>query len=190
MMKKYAVIILICLVNLSVFSQENKVYKNVEVALRNVDSVFILDLSKNKLTTFPLEILKLVNLKKLILKKNKLTALPLELRELKNLEYISIEKNKIVTFPLAFCSLLKLKTLVICRNPMVNMPDCIEYLTELEYIDMWETEIDSIPEGISKLSKLKEIDLRGIAYNVAFQERLAGLLPNTEIHFDLPCNCD
>ena len=44
------------------------------------DSVYRLDLSKNKLTDVPKEILKFKNLQELDLSKNKITALPVDFR--------------------------------------------------------------------------------------------------------------
>lgn len=189
-MKRTVVILLSIFLCTSLFGQENRVYKSISAAMQQPDSVFILDLSKQKLTELPNEVVKFKNLKKLILTKNKIDSLPMSLKDVKNLEEISIEKNKFKLFPPVFCFMPNLKRLIICRNPIVNMPSCIGDLTNLEYIDMWETEVADIPIEIQNLKKLKEIDLRGIAYNSAFQKRLLELLPNAKVHFDLPCNCE
>ena len=72
-MQKYFIIIFCGLLHFG-FSQNT--FTNLEDALKNPESVKFLSLSKNRLKTFPVEIMKFSNLEYLDLSKNKLTTLP------------------------------------------------------------------------------------------------------------------
>ncbi len=166
-----------------------KVYKNLEEALSAEDTVYVLDLSKDGLKEFPLDVLKLKHLRFLKLAKNRLSELPLELSQLKELEEIVLSKNSFTTFPIAVTLLPNLKRLKIDQNEITAIPHDINKLVNLELLDMWSNDLYIVPESISELTKLKVFDLRVIQMSNDEQERIHKLLPNTKVHFSNTCDC-
>lgn len=166
-----------------------KVYKNLGEAIESNDTVYVLDLSKDGLKEFPMEILKLKHLRSLKLSKNKLSILPEELVQLEKLEEILLSKNAFSTFPISVTMLPNLKRLYIDQNEITAIPHDINKLINLELLDMWSNDLYIVPESISELTKLKIFDLRVIQMSNEEQERIHKLLPNTKVHFSNSCNC-
>tara|TARA_B100000674_G_C37923562_1_gene954428 strand:+ start:296 stop:877 length:582 start_codon:yes stop_codon:yes gene_type:complete len=172
------------------FSQFNPLsYNNLEIAILNKDSVFHLDLSKQKLKQIPKEVFEFKNLKILYLNKNKLDEIPKEISKLKQLQKIELSKNNFTVFPIYITQIKSLKTLIINKNKITNIPKEISNLINLEKLDLWSNEIKNIPNEISSLKKLEELDLRVIQFNEEEQKRVIELLPNTKVHFSKSCNC-
>ena len=71
-MKKIAVLFYCLWISATVFGQSKVFFSLEEAKLAHPDSVINLDLSKQKLASFPVEILKFSNLKSLDLSKNQL----------------------------------------------------------------------------------------------------------------------
>ena len=175
---------------LNSFSQENRLFESLEeTSLVSSDSVFRLDLSKNKLTEFPIEIFKYKNLKELYLSKNKLTNLPVEFNEFKKLEILDLSKNEFSNFPFPLCSVLSLRQLFLGRNKITVIPECIGQLHDLEVLDIWYNQINGLPDSISRLKKLKNLDVRGVNFSHKTQAKIRSLLPWVKIEFDVGCDC-
>src|ERR1035437_2244363 len=75
------------------------VYTNLSKALRNSDKVYKLNLSNKGLTEFPVEILKLKELRYLILDSNQITNIPSQINDLQKLKYLSLSNNTIQELP-------------------------------------------------------------------------------------------
>ena len=167
-----------------------KVYTSLSEALQTPEKVYKLDLTKQKLKTFPMEIIKLYNLQELTLAKNKLTEIPKEIGTLTNLQKLNLEKNELTVLPSTIGNLTNLKELILNRNEIFKLPPEIGNLINLEKLDMWSNEIDVFPEEISKLKNtLKVLDLRVILINLEKQKKIVELLPNTEVYMNKSCNC-
>lgn len=167
----------------------NRVWTNLDSALAYSEEVFSLDLSKQKLSSFPKDILKLKNLEVLNLGRNKLTAIPSSLNQLKFLRILVLEKNKIESFPVAVCSMMNLEQLILNRNRILTIPNCIQYAQSLLYLDLWSNQVENVPDEINKLTNLREFDLRGLTYAPEFNLRIKGLLPNAVVKMEPPCDC-
>lgn len=165
------------------------IYYSLDKALKNPNQVYVLNLTKNKLTEFPNEILKFKNLNILYLNKNKLKSIPDSIGTLIHLQKLDLGKNKLETFPLGIVELVEMKKLILNQNYITGIPYAINKLKKLEYLDMWSNDLYQIPESISELPNLKEFDLRVIQFSNSEQERISKLLPNTLIHFSNSCNC-
>lgn len=165
------------------------IYDNLQEALQNPDKVYRLDLRRNKLKTFPMEILKLKNLQELDLSKNNLKELPEEIGTLTNLQVLNISGNKLQYLPDSIGELKNLKKFVGSRNSLVALPKRIGDLQNLEILDIWENELSTFPDELSKLKKLRWMDLRVILLNDEDQERIRKLLPNAKIFFSPSCKC-
>ncbi len=181
--------LIFCFLTVSTYSQHTKKYTNFQTAIENIDSVFILDLSGEKLSSLPIEIGKLIHLEKLILKNNRLSCLPIECMQLNELESIDLSKNNFTKFPLILSSVKNLKRVILNRNQLYEIPDSIKHFKNLEYLDLWSNDISNIPNSIGDLKKLKELDLRVIMFSKEEKKRISNLLPNCEIHFSNSCNC-
>lgn len=165
------------------------VYNNLDQALQNPDKVYRLNLSKKKLKTFPIEILKLKNLQELNLSKNKIDSLPNRIGTLTRLQILNVSGNKLVKLPDSIGELKNLKKLIASRNSLHALPKRIGDLENLEVLDLWENDLSVFPEEMNKLKKLRWLDLRVILLNDEDQERIRKLLPNTKIFFSPSCKC-
>ena len=172
------------------YSQEGRLFTSIEEAQSvSVEAVYRLDLSKQKLTELPKEVLTYTNLKELYLTKNKLTRLPNDFKKLSKLEVLDISKNELTKFPIPLCSMVSLKQLFMGRNKMTSIPDCIGQLENLEVLDIWYNQITTLPNSVSKLKKLKSLDLRGVNFSQKTKDFMEALLPWTKIEFDAGCDC-
>jgi Leucine-rich repeat (LRR) protein len=178
-------LLLLCL---SPFAQTDRIYTYEELSTANPDSVFRLDLSKNKFQTVPSDIYKFKNVTEVNLSQNKLTALPDEFY-FPNLQVLNLEKNDLDTFSQAICNNTTLKQLLLGKNDIAVVPECIGDLTELTVLDIWFNPIRELPMSLTNLKKLRYMDLRGITFSNDFQKKWTALLPWVKIEFELGCDC-
>lgn len=168
----------------------NFIYTDLQQALQEPEKVYHLDLSKKKLEEFPMDILKLTNLRTLKLAKNKIKSVPEEIQQLTHLVELDVSNNKLKEFGKGICQLLTLERLILNQNYIESIPSEIKNLKNLVYLDMWDNELWFFPDELSELSStLKEFDLRNIQYNYTEQARIVSLLPKTKIHMSPACNC-
>ena len=188
-MKKIALTFSIIWLCLNSFTQSNHVYTSLDET-KNVhpDSVIVLDLSKDKLTEIPLEILAFNSLKELRLTKNKLKSLPPNFY-LPSLEIIDLSKNDFYDFPVALLKMKQLKEIYMGKNNLATLPEDIDSLKSLEILELWFNPVEDLPENLVNLKKLKFLDLRGYNYNEAFQKKWHSAMPWCTFEFDLACNC-
>ena len=165
------------------------VYTTLEEALKNPDTVYRLDLKRNKLKTFPKEILQLKNLQELNLSKNQMIELSEELGELINLQVLDISSNKLQSLPASIGKLRNLIKISAGRNEIIAIPPQIGTLENLEVLDLWDNNLSEFPDEMSNLKKLRWMDLRAILIEDDVQERIQKMLPKTKIHFSPSCNC-
>ena len=165
------------------------VYKDLVLALKNPEAVIKLDLSKQKLSSFPVEIYQFVNLKELYMAKNKLVAIPADIKKLTQLEIVDFSKNKIEVLPTELFECFKLKKLIVNQNLISEIPHTIGKLKDLEYLDMWANSVGSVPEEIKECTKLKEIDFRVIEMTKSEQDKIKLLIPEVDVHFSPYCTC-
>lgn len=190
-MKKQFVILLFLQLFSLALGQENghKEYLWSEVLNANPDTVYSISFTKEKLTSVPADLAIFKNLKLLNLSKNKLSALPDFLADFKQLEHIDISKNEFDIFPLVLTRIPSLVTIIANRNSFDRLPESIGYNQQLEFIDLWDSPVLNFPESFFELPHLKKVDLSGIRYSPAFQEKLKNRLPNAIIVLDAPCDC-
>jgi Leucine-rich repeat (LRR) protein len=165
------------------------IYTTIEKASKTPDAIYVLDLTKSKLKDFPLEVLVFKNLNILKLGKNKITSVPDGLSKLIFLQELDLGKNKLDAFPGCIVELRQLKKLVLNQNYIEGIPYMIKNLQKLEYLDMWSNNLSSFPESLNELKNLKEFDLRVIQFTKGEKERITKLLPNAKVHFSASCNC-
>ncbi len=166
-----------------------KAYTDLEIALQHPEQVIKLELRKNKLKSFPRDILKFINLQYLDLSKNNIKELPAEIGLLKNLQYFAISKNGLEEFPPQIGNLSNLYYLNANQNNLSSLPPDIGKLKNLRNLDLWSNEIERFPEELMNLKSLKVMDLRVILITDAKQEHIQALLPKTKIYFSPDCKC-
>jgi len=174
-------------------AQTDLVYKNLSDALKAQEqgkTVLHIDLSKNKLSELPEEILNFPKLTSLNLDKNKLKSLPQWMGEFQNLEHLSASKNKFETFPDVILELKNLRTLKLGDNMIDAIPIDIDNLEKLESLWLWSNVIRTYPASLSEIESLTFIDL---LYNdMTYEEQtwLKELLQDVVIDLSEPCTCD
>ncbi len=191
------IFILLLIVNISISSQllseksldTCKVFKNIESAKQNPKAVYILDLSKRKLSSIPKEIVLFENLQVLKLSKNKISEIDSSISFPLLIQEINLSKNKLELFPTNFFKLKNLKRLILNQNIIINIPDEIIELQNLVYLDMWSNNLSKVTNNIKFLTKLETLDLRVIMFSNKEKDRITSLLPNTKVHFSNSCNC-
>ena len=191
-----AIVFLCCLVNVSQAQLLDSLtlelmpaYTSIEEAMKEPEKVIKLELRKQKLKTFPLEIVKFKNLQYLDLSKNSIDELPEQIAELTNLQYFLISKNKLGGFPKEIGKLINLHYINANQNEMVMLPPQIGKLINLTNMDLWSNNLTTFPDEMSELKKLKILDLRVIIIDDETQQNLKNWLPNTTIYFSPNCKC-
>lgn len=188
---KSKVVIFLVLVTLPFCSlaQRNKIYYSLEAAIAaGPDSVYQLDLSKQKLTAFPEEILQFTKLRSLNLEKNKITELPPNFK-FPELRVLNLNKNKFTSFPASLCQTPSLRELRIGKNDISEIPECIGGIKNLITLDLWFNPIEILPESLTQLRNLRSLDLRNINFTNDFQKKWSEKLTWVKIEFDLGCDC-
>lgn len=166
-----------------------KVYSWSEALKSPIDSVYAIDASKLNWKEIPQELYKFKHLHSLNLSKNKLAYIPDSIGVFSQLKTLDLTKNKLLEFPIALCQLTRLKKLVLARNGITSIPACIGFFKQLKVLDLWDNPLKGLPDELQQLSNLKFVDLRGILFNAAFQEKWTLAMPNVKWMFDAPCNC-
>lgn len=166
-----------------------KVYTSLAKALENPTAVLRLDLSKQKLPTFPEEIFSLSNLQELRMNKCRLSVLPDRFRELPNLQRLQCQHNELDTIPTSLLRLKFLKTLDLADNYIEVIPEEIEQLTELQTLSIWDNPVTYYAESLTEMQQLKVLDVLNNAMSRDTQQRLKGGLPKCKIIMSPPCAC-
>lgn len=133
------------------------VYTNLSKALRNAEKVYKLNLSNKKLNEFPIDILKLKQLRLLILDSNTISFIPQQISELQNLRYLSIAHNSIAEIPISIGDLNKLRFLYIDYNNISTLPSSFFKLNQLEDLFINNNSIKELPKEIQVLQKLERL---------------------------------
>lgn len=166
-----------------------RTFRSLERALQHPDSVYRLDLSRQKLKQVPEEVRQFKNLNALDLGRNKLKELPGWMNELRYLQEFSAGRNKFTAIPNAVCQWKHLKRLDMHRNRIEGLPKCMGGLKELFSLDLWSNDLGDFPDEISGMKALRFMDLRVIQFSDKEMNHITSLLPAVKIYFSQPCNC-
>ncbi len=165
------------------------VYSDLNVALKNPDIVYSLDLSKQKLTEFPREIFRFKNLNVLKLNKNKIEQLPDSIFVFKYLQELDLSKNKFTEIHDSIYGFNHLKKLNLSDNKIEIISYKIANLNKLEELYIWGLPITKLPQEIYDLTELVFLDIRQIYFTPSERDYIRENLPNTEVKISNVCDC-
>lgn len=153
-------------------------YHDLNKALKHPGNVYKLALTHRELSKFPKKILKLTELRVLLLDSNEISELPPGINQLKKLEVLDLSHNKfsaipenlhelpglsslylsgnsISSIPTVFYLLKGLRNLSLDRNLLTELPTQISSLENLSYLDISRNNISSLPRQIGSFTRLK-----------------------------------
>ncbi|XP_065644574.1 DISP complex protein LRCH3 isoform X3 [Hydra vulgaris] len=116
------------------------------------------DISRNKFSELPQEILSFTMMEKLICSNNMLKSLP-DVSHLNALSYLDISQNHLQSLPAHICS-LPLKILKASYNKLTGLPTQIGLLSKLQSLDVSCNELTSLPSTMGELSSLRLLNIR------------------------------
>ncbi len=164
-------------------------YESIESAENNPLEVYRLDLTKQKLKTFPDAIFHFPNLNELILDRNKIDSIPSELAQLDFLQILSLSGNEIEAIPTCVLELKNLKRLDMSNNFIGAIPNGIDALYLLESLVLWDNPIAEYPATLEDLTHLMVLDLLHNQISYDTQARIREMLPKTKVITSDPCAC-
>lgn len=129
-------------------------------ANRNLDRTLSdshLHLSKNKLTSLPLDIGKLTHLTCIELRGNQLTSLPASIGNLRKLTHLDLRSNQLSSLPASIDNLTNLTHLYLGGNLFETLPDAIGEMKKLTHLHLNGNSLTSLPDSLKNLNKLVEL---------------------------------
>jgi Leucine-rich repeat (LRR) protein len=179
---------------------KNKIFTNLEDALKNADKVYRLDLS-NQSPKLPADSVwfRLKNLEFLSLKNDHLKEIPSGLGYLKNLKTLDLSGNDFKVLPNSFSNLTNLRelylndekkmdvnqSLIVIKDlpklsilhlendNLKSIPSNIFLMRNLETLYLNDNRISRIPQELKKLDNLKYLDLHHNKLKPASQEMMS-----------------
>uniref|UniRef100_U5EL17 Putative leucine-rich repeat lrr protein n=1 Tax=Corethrella appendiculata TaxID=1370023 RepID=U5EL17_9DIPT len=128
-----------------------------------------LDLSENRFSIIPDDLVKFTLLKHLNLSGNRLIALPESIGKLIKLETLNAMNNMIEILPQSLCELKNLKQINLCNNQIKDFPKMLCSLKHLDVIDLSRNKITAVPADM-KTSNVTELNLNQNQVSVIAEE--------------------
>ncbi|CAG0891001.1 unnamed protein product, partial [Darwinula stevensoni] len=117
------------------------------------------DLSKNRFSEFPEELIEYGALECLDLYNNVLKALPDSVIFLQSLRHLNLSRNQLSILPGTICQ-LPLEVLIVSHNRLVSLPEEIDRLSpSLQELDVSCNELTHLPPNMASLLHLKSLNL-------------------------------
>ncbi|XP_054807049.1 plant intracellular Ras-group-related LRR protein 7-like isoform X3 [Prosopis cineraria] len=120
-------------------------------------SIHTLDLTHNRIADIPLEMGKLINLRRLVLADNLIESLSVHLGKLQSLKIMILDGNRITSLPDELGQLVKLEQLSISRNLLTCLPVTIGSLRSLVLLNVSNNKLKSLPESVGSCFSLEEL---------------------------------
>ncbi|XP_020279548.1 leucine-rich repeat-containing protein 58 [Pseudomyrmex gracilis] len=129
-------------------------------SFENLTNLRELNLSGNRLTEFPDQVLDLVALKYLYLGGNHISEITKDIWKLQRLRVLAMGDNRLTEVPSTLGQLKTLQALVLCDNMLEGLPSSIANLTNLKTLSLHKNRLRTLPTEIIKLKCLTELSLR------------------------------
>jgi internalin A len=126
-----------------------------------LNSLRMLNLSRNQLSTLPGEINQLTNLQTFNLSNNQLSNLSPEIVQLITLQSLNLSFNQLSTLPGEIGQLTNLQTFNLSNNQLSSLPPEIVQLTSLQWLDLSNNQLSTLPGEIAQLTNLQTLYLTG-----------------------------
>lgn len=166
-----------------------KEYNDLDLALKNPDSVIRLSLRKKKYKAFPSQLYAFKNLQYLDISKNSIEELPDSMIVFTNLQVLICNKSGLKKLPDQIGRLKNLKYINVNQNDIERLPYSFGALENLEMADLWSNNLEYFPESMKQMTKLKWMDLRNILIPQNHQDIIQNMVPAAKIYFSPPCKC-
>jgi Leucine-rich repeat (LRR) protein len=168
-------------------------YDDVESAVqaqRSGQVILALDLTRNRLTDLPPDLMLLEDLAYLMVNRNRLQGFPGWLEELKDLRVLIADHNRISEFPDVLLRMPQLEQLSLGENFLTGIPLDIDNMASLEILRLWGNVLASFPASLGNLEHLQILDLLHNEMTVDEQNMLEALLPDVQLNLSEPCDCE
>lgn len=119
-----------------------------------VDTLEILDLSNNQLTSLPDEIKQFKKLKIIFASNNLFETLPESLGQCENLEMVGFKANKIKQVPAGSLP-GKLRWLILTDNQLTSLPDALGERPSLQKLALAGNQLRQLPANLTQLTNLE-----------------------------------
>lgn len=168
-------------------------FDHLEDALQAQDSgavVLALDLSRKRLRDLPTELKRLEDLRYLLVNRNRLDRFPDWLADMTDLKAVVADHNRFIDFPEVLLRMPHLTQISMGDNELQGIPLDIDLIADLEVLSLWSNLLASFPASLGNLSQLQILDLLHNEMTVEEQDMLTALLPDVQLNFSEPCDCD
>lgn len=154
-------IVLLLLVCTSSFSQNietEKVYTNIDEALKNPEKVYRLNLSNQEINLSNEQWKLFINLEYLNLKNDGLKQIPKEISNLKRLKILDLSGNEFNELPREFSNLNNLEELYLNDEKNLKLSETLKVLAKLPKLKSLHLENDNLEELPNEINKLKSLE--------------------------------
>lgn len=168
-------------------------YDDVETAVqaqRNGAVVLALDLSRQRLKDLPPDLMLLEDLTYLLASRNRLDHFPDWLADMTDLKAVVADHNRFRNFPEVLFRMPHLTQISMGDNELQGIPLDIDLIADLEVLSLWSNLLASFPASLGNLERLQILDLLHNEMTVEEQGMITALLPDVQLNFSEPCDCD
>lgn len=168
-------------------------YDDVEQAVqaqRDGLLVLAMDLSRQRLTDLPPDLLLLEDLAYLLVNRNRLHTLPEWLADMTDLKAIVADHNRFRDFPDVLLGMPHLEQISLGENELQAIPLDIDLVENLEVLSLWGNVLARFPASLGNLERLQILDLLHNEMTVEEQDMLKALLPEVQLNLSEPCDCE
>ncbi|KAH3764342.1 Leucine-rich repeat protein SHOC-2 [Pelomyxa schiedti] len=127
--------------------------------ISNLQSLTLLNLSDNVLTSIPNALCNITELQTLKLSGNRIETLPDNISKLTKLTQLSVASNRLTQLPPAIGTLPCLRELILSNNALQLLPNNIGQLSSLQQLFCDSNKLTEIPPSFGLLNGLTHLDL-------------------------------
>jgi Leucine-rich repeat (LRR) protein len=157
----FANLVTLLIIGTSSFSQNietEKVYTNIDDALKNPEKVYKLNLSNQEVNLSNDQWKLFINLEYLNLKNDGLKQIPKEISNLKRLKVLDLSGNEFKELPSEFSNLYNLEELYLNDEKNLKLTETLNVLAKLPKLKSLHLENDNLEELPNEINKLKSLE--------------------------------